>query len=78
MRLYIQPMNRPFVMCQMVALDEPFITDLAFKPLAGVSTDMRLQVVSLRKAFIAEAALIRLFASVNPHVDQKVVRPLEA
>lgn len=78
MRLYVHPVNSPLVMSQMVALDESFIADLTLEPLPCVPSDMRFQVISLRKALVAEAALIRLLACVHSHVDQKVVRPLEA
>lgn len=78
MRLDVQSVDRPLVMCQMVALDEPFVADLAFEPLASVSPDMSFQVISLRETLVAKAALIGFLARVHSHVDQEVVRPLEA
>lgn len=78
MRFHIDAMRISLVLRQMVALYETGLTDITFVPFAGVSPDVRLQIVTLCKAFDTMRTLIRFLAGMDSHMDQQVVGTLES
>lgn len=61
-RFDIKPVNRSFMVCEMIALNETFAAKVALEPFASVPSDMSFQIIALREALVTEAALVRLLA----------------